>query len=250
MNNQQVKDYFKLPEKIYHLKGAAAPGSASRKNRRLWVDGVEIFPGTAFLLRPFYECDFDWGMEGGISSYTSALAVCLAIFKEERIAENLFEHFKEEYVQHFPEGDFEVTIDLTRFLKKFRARLHPHLYSRFCYSVLIDTREILLYKDPVSGVISANLAENYAMHNSSIPNVAVRRLNERKQRLLFRLFAKDKSVITGTNFEEIMEQVEEVMSKFYWRSLERLIRKQIGPLHSGKPDRKRQQDKEDTQGLL
>lgn len=229
--SQDKEGYYKLKKRKYNLKGLAASMTANQsavlQKGRIWVDDVEILPETAFALRPFYECDFDWGKRGGLSCYTSALAICLSIFKSERIAENLFECFKEEFVVHFATGDFEIDIDLAAFLKKYRDRLHPNLYSRFCYAALIDTREIRMYKDPLTGLISVNLAENYAAHNSSIPDVMVKRLNERKQRLVFRLFAKDKYIITGYKFEEIMEQVEEVMARFYWQSLERLIRKQI-----------------------
>lgn len=247
MNNHSInfdkKDYFKLSKKKYNLKGVlsvtAAHDAENYQQGRIWVDDLEILPETAFVLRPFYECDFDWGKRGGLSCYTTALAICLSIFKSERIAENLFECFKEEYVVHFETGDFEINIDLSAFLKKYREKLHPHLYSRFCYAALIDTREIMLYKDPSSGLISVNLAENYATHKTSVPDAMARMLNERKQRLVFRLFAKDKYIITGYQFEEIMEQVEEVMSKFYWQSIERLIKKQLRPsgsankLHKG-----------------
>lgn len=50
--------------------------------------------------------------------------------------------------------------------------------------------------------------------------------------MIFRLFAKHKYIITGYRFEEIMEQVEEVMSRFYWQSLEGLIRRQNNPAGS------------------
>lgn len=226
-------DYFNLTKKTYHIKGVVIPVTdrnlIHKYSGRLWVDGIEVLPEESYALRPFYECDFDWGATGGLHAYTAALAICIAIFKEERVAENLYECFKECHVQHFPSGNFEVEIDLTDFLQQFESRLHPYLHSRFCYAALIDSREILLYKHPLTGLISVNLAENYATHNGSIPDVEVRRLNERKQRLIFRLFAKDQTLITGMDFDEVMEQVEEVMSKFYWKSLERIVSKQVKP---------------------
>jgi hypothetical protein len=221
------EDYFNLIKKNYHVKGVLiAPSDRNVINKysgRVWVDGIEVYPDEAFALRSFYECDFDWGEKGGISSHTTSLAICLSIFEDSRIAQNMYECFKEEYLHLFPAVDFEIEINLEGFLRKYESRLHPYLHSRFCYAALIDSREILLYRDPVTGLISTNLAENYATHNGSIPDVEVRRLNERKQRLVFRLFAKDKYFITGTDFEEVMVQVEEVMSRFYWKSLERLV---------------------------
>lgn len=224
-------DYFNLTKKTYHIKGVVLAGLAADTNHknRIWIEGVEVVADEAFILRPFYESEFDWGEKAGIHSYTTALAICLYIFKEERIAENLYECFRDFYVQQFPTGNFELEIELSSFLHQFDSRLHPYLHSRFCYAALIDSREIRLYKHPLTGLISVNLAENYATHNGSVPDMEVRRLNERKQRLLFRLFAKDKTIITGVDFGEIMEQVEEVMSRFYWQSLERLVSKRIQP---------------------
>jgi len=226
-------DYFNLTKKTYRIKGvlmaAADPNLINKYRGMLWIDDTELLPEDAYALRPFYECDFEWGDKGGLSSFTTALAICLRIFKEERIAQNLYEFFKETYIQQFPNSSFEIEIDISQFLQKYVARLHPYLHSRFCYSALIDSREILLYKHPLTGLISVNLAENYATHNGSVPDGEVRRLNERKQRLLFRLFAKDKTIITGLDFSEVMDQVEEVMSKFYWKSLERLVSKQVQP---------------------
>lgn len=222
-------DYFNLTKKTYYIKGDVFTGSTVdptiKSGNRISVDGTEVLAEEAFILRPFYERDFDWGENGGIPSYTTALAICIYIFKEERIVENLYECFKDYYVQQFPTGNFEMEIDLTSFLQKFESRLHPYLHSRFCYAALIDSREIRLYKHPLTGLISVNLAENYSTHNGSVPDMEVRRLNERKQRLLFRLFAKDKTILTGLDFDEIMEQVEEIMSRFYWKSLERLLSK-------------------------
>jgi hypothetical protein len=230
------EDYFNLTKKTYQVKGVlvapAARNVIHKYSGRIWVDGIEVYPDEAFALRSFYECDFDWGEKGGISSHTTSLAICLSIFQDSRIAQNLYECFKEEYLHLFPTGDFEIEINLEVFLGKYESRLHPYLHSRFCYAALIDSREILLYQDPVTGLISTNLAENYASHNGSIPDVEVRRLNERKQRLVFRLFAKDRYLITGTDFEEVMVQAEEVMSRFYWKSLERLVGQHADPFYS------------------
>jgi len=223
-----LADYFQLSKKTWLIKGlrstAPVEHPSQEHTRRLWVDGIEILPEQAFVLRPFYECDFDWGNNGGLSSFTSALAICLSIFKEERVAENLYECFKEYFVQQFPDGDFELEVDLSDFLRQFNSRLHPYLYSRFCYAALIDSREISMYQHPVTGSVTVNVADNYATHYAAVPDIEVRRHNERKQRLLFRLFAKEQTIITGSSLDEVMEQVEELMSRFYWKSLERMIR--------------------------
>jgi len=228
---RQLQSELHLSRKIFHIKGSVSdslilsPPSSNR--RRLWVDGIEILPEPAYGLRPFYECHFGWGNCGDTSSYTTGLAICLAIFKNERIAENLYGCFRDEFVQYLPDGNFETDIDLTNFLNKFKQRLHPDLYSCFCSAAMINSKEILLYKDAESGEIIANLADNYAIHNDAISNRNVRKLNERKQRLMFRMFAKEKYIIKGFTFHEVMAQVEELMSQFYWRSLERIIKKQF-----------------------
>lgn len=237
LNNNDEKGYFEPFKKKYHLKGyvSAEPDDENegKKKRKIWLDGIELLPEMAHGLRKFYACAFGWGDTGGSASFTTALTICLSIFKEERIAENLFVSFNHEIVQHLPDNDFEIYIDLTEFIKKHRSRFHPGLYSRFCYSSLINCREILLYKDPGSGEITVNLAENYAMHNMVIPNETLRKLNERKQRLLFRIFSKGQHVIKGYDFDEVMKQVEEAMSAFYWKSLENVLKKQYLDKYKG-----------------
>lgn len=177
MNKQLLKaghkTYFKLSRKKYKITGRVSQNTADLTApagaRRLWINDQEVLPETAFALRPFYECDLGWGRNGGLAAYTSALAVCLHIFGEERIAENLFERFKEEFVVFFPEDDFEIDIDLSGFLKKHKMRLQSNLYSRFCYTALFDSREILMFKDPESGLITVNIAENYVAYPHMLP---------------------------------------------------------------------------------
>ncbi|KIO77178.1 hypothetical protein TH53_11125 [Pedobacter lusitanus] len=220
-----------MAETVFHIRGAIVVTDdlslPVKTTRRMWVNGIEIFPEQAGVVRPFYECNFEWGELGQNASYTTALSICLAIFKSERLAENLFVCFKEEFVQNFPDGNFELVLEITRFLNKHNNRLHPDLYSRFCFSAITSSREILLYKNPKTGLITANLAENYAMHRETMPNIKLRKLNERKQRLLFRLFAKDNYLITGYEFTEVMSRAEDLMTRFYWRSVEKIITSQI-----------------------
>ncbi|WP_367866477.1 DUF6166 domain-containing protein [Pedobacter sp. WC2423] len=231
MNNysesKTVKWDIRMPEKVFHIKGTVSISNELsvpvKTTRRLWVNHQEIFPETATALRSFYDCSFEWGELGQNASYTAALSICLAIFNSERLAENMFICFKEEFVQNFPDGNFELVLEVTRFLNKHNHRLHPHLYSRFCFSAITNSREILLYKDPETGLITTDLAENYAMHRAYMPDVKLRKLNERKQRLLFRLFAKDDYIVSGYEFPEVMRRVEEMMARFYWRSVEKII---------------------------
>lgn len=229
--SKQAKWDIQMLEKVFHIKGAIAvtdPLAVPVKTtRRVWVNDTEIFPETAHALRPFYECNFEWGELGQNASYTTALSICLVIFKSKRLAENLFVCFKEEFVQNFPDGNFELVMEITSFLKTYNNRLHPDLYSRFCFSAITSSREILLFKNSETGLITTNLAENYAMHRETIPNVKLRKLNERKQRLLFRLFAKGDYLISGYDFPEIMLKAEDLMARFYWRSVEKIITRQI-----------------------
>lgn len=215
---------FLIRGSVQQVTGEAA---AVNNRHRLWVDGVEILPVTGFGLRPVYGSGFDWGKTAGNGIYITSLSICMALFKEERLAENLFVCFKEEFAVYFPSGNFELEIDMTEFLGRHKNRLKKGWYSRFCFSSFINSREILLYKDPVSGLITANLVENYALHNSSVPDIRIRRLNERKQRLVFKLFARENYRITGDNFPDVMQKVEMVMSVFYWKSMQRIIKKQL-----------------------
>jgi len=214
---------IKVKGSVTVIKGEV---TSSRVNRRIWVNEIEILPAMSFALRPFYEGDFEWGKSAQNGSFTTALSICLAIFPTERLAENFYVCFQEEFVMKFPAGDFELNIDLNRFLKRYKSRSEPNLYSRFCFYAMSTSREILLHKDPVSGLITADLAENYAVHSETIPGVKVRRLNERKQKLLFRLFAKGNHIIQGYEFQEVMPKVEDMMNRFYWRSIEKMLTKQ------------------------
>lgn len=223
--------YLRLPKKKYHIKGTVLenpdPENEPAKGR-IWIECVEIFPETACTLRPFYECWFQWGDQGASGAYTAALSICLFLFKEDRLAENVFTCFYDDFIKDLPDGDFEQTIDLTAFLKKNRPRLQPGVYSRFCFSALLNSREILLHKNPVTGEITANMVENYTMTPGMIANDGFRKLNERKQKLLTKLFMKNNTnMIKGNTFEEVMAKADEIMGALYWRSLEKVLKKQF-----------------------
>jgi len=226
--NENQLNYFNLQQKTVHVKGAVVSKSPTfdkkYAEKRIWINDIEVIPEIGFSLRPYYGCNFEWGWEAPKSAFNTSLSVCCVIFKDERIAENLFVPFKEEFIDLMPDHDFEMNIDLTEFLLLHQERLHPHLYSRFCFSALINSREILMFKDPQTGKISANLAENYAMHDRSMSNLEVKKLNERKQRLTFRIFAKEDYLITGYTFEKVMEKSEEVMERFYSKSFDRFLK--------------------------
>lgn len=196
-------------------------------NNRLWVNGVEIVPEMGAYLRPFYERRFDWGRSAGNSIYISALCICLVVFKEERLAENMFACFKEEFVENFPKGNFQIEINLEEFIEKHKNRLEENVYSRFCFSTKVNSREVLMYKDPVSGVISADISEHYSKQNNCIADPEARKLHERRQRLIFRFFAKEHYKVKGDNFPDVMQKVEMVLSVFYWKAMENLIIKQF-----------------------
>jgi hypothetical protein len=214
----------------YHIKGSlltVGPATADSETiGRIWVNGTEVLPEMACALRPFYECGFDWGRTAGNKAYTAALAICLAIFPEERLAENLFVCFKEEFIQYFPAGDFDLQLDLGEFMLKYQARLEPHLYSFFCFSSLLNSREILIRKDQLTGELSADLSENYILHNLMIADERLRMLNERKHRLIFRFLNREKYLVKGRDVNDVMQKVEDIMSTFFWRSLERVLRTQ------------------------
>jgi len=193
--------------------------------KRLWVDGIEVLPESGFNIRSFYDLGFDWGENAGSSSFTAALAICLAIFRDERITENLFNCFREEWVIRFPGGDFEVDIPLHGFLEKYAQRLRPGLYSRFCFSSLLNAREIYMQMDPISSEVLVDLAENYVLHNQTIQHPEGRRHSERRQQLYCRMFHHKDCILRGADFDEVMLRVEVIMARFYWRSMERVLRR-------------------------
>lgn len=231
LTNSEILSYFDLPKKVYHLKGVQLRSKIgkgkSEKNGRIWVDDIEVLPEMAHALRPFYDSRFEWGELGGNATFTAALSVCLAIFREERLAENIFVRFEEEFVQLFSKGDFDVTIDLTDFLKTYQSRFHPHLHSYFCFSSIFNCREVYLYIKPDSGEIVADLAENYDMHNMCLKNDALRKLHERKRRLIFSIFKKHDHVVRGTDFSKVMEEVGAIFRPHYYRALDKIIKKQF-----------------------
>ena len=228
INDKQLNS-LNLKKTGYRIKGEVPDKALSETGKILekiiWIDGIEVIPEIGFSLRPYYGSSFDWGWDSGNSGYNTSLSVCCYIFRDNRIAENLFIPFKEEFIDMFPNGNFEMDVKLDEFLKSYNDRLHPNLYSRFCKTALVNSKEILLYKDPETGKISANLADNYAMHDKKLTNLEIKKLNERKQRLVFRLFAKDDYLITGYDFKTVMDKSEEVMERFYKTSFERIIKK-------------------------
>ena len=222
-------EYFSLSKSTFLIRGSIDKNQCDQQvcASKIWVDGVELTPETGTALRPFYQCRFEWGSESELSSNITALCICIAIFKEQRIAENLFVCFKDDFVAYFPTGNFEIEIDVKPFLLKYETRLYPDIYSRFCFSARINSREILLYKDPVSGIVSADIAANYAIYNNTIADPKLRREAHRKQRLVYRLFFKDNYIITGKDFSEVTGKLDEIMSVFYWKSMERILKRRF-----------------------
>lgn len=89
----------------------------------LTLDGAEVDLLTSLKVRQHSPTGFNWGYLGS-GPAQSALAICLHIFGDARVAQALYQPFKERFVAQWPGGDaFQRTIDLTDFLIDHRALL-------------------------------------------------------------------------------------------------------------------------------
>ncbi|MVM41991.1 hypothetical protein GO730_38095 [Spirosoma sp. HMF3257] len=115
---------FYLEKTTFVINGVITNGG----NQRLFVDGVEILPGESQKLVNHSPDGFSWGYSGS-GPAQSALAICLQIFKNQHVAEVLYQSFKETFVSHWqPAGaPFQKEIDITDFLIDRRDRLQVAL---------------------------------------------------------------------------------------------------------------------------
>lgn len=115
---------FYLEKTTFVINGVSTIGG----NQRLFVDGVEILPEKSQKLYNHSPDGFSWGYSGS-GPAQSALAICLAIFKNQYVAEVLYQSFKETFVSRWqPVGaPFLKEIDITDFLIDHRDRLQDAL---------------------------------------------------------------------------------------------------------------------------
>ena len=213
---------FNLKKKKFHVEGSLVccdlPDAVSPGSRRIMIDQHEVIPEIGYSIRPFYGCSLGWGAGAEERCFNTALSMCCAIFRDERIAQNLYIPFKYTFVDAFPEGNFQLDLDLTLFLEKNLYRIKPNLHSFFCQSVW-KSREILAFKNPATGVITADLAYNYALSDQNIADFKICRLKAKKQLLPFRLFAKQDYLISGYTLAEVIDKTTAAMDKFYQHTI-------------------------------
>ena len=115
---------FYLEKTTFVINGVITIGG----NQRLFVDGIEIMPEKSQKLYNHSPDGFSWGY-GGSGPAQSALAICLAIFKNRHVAEVLYQSFKETFVSRWqPVGaPFQKEIDITDFLIDHRGPLQVAL---------------------------------------------------------------------------------------------------------------------------
>ncbi len=89
----------------------------------LFIDGAEIDLLDSLKVRQLSTTEFNWGYHGAGPAQAS-LASCLHIFGDARVAQALYQPFKDVFVASWPMGQaFQRTLDLTDFLIDNRALL-------------------------------------------------------------------------------------------------------------------------------
>ena len=89
----------------------------------LVIDGAEIDLLDSLNVKQFSPTGFNWGYHGAGPAQAS-LASCLHIFGDARVAQALYQSFKEVFVASWPMGHaFQRNIDLTDFLIDHRVLL-------------------------------------------------------------------------------------------------------------------------------
>lgn len=213
---------FNLRKKKFHIQGSLACCDSSDHfsavRRQIKIDRMEIIPEIGYSIRPFYGCSLGWGTQGKETCFTTALSMCCSIFRDERLAQNLYVPFKYTFVDTFPDGDFEMELDLTLFMESNLYRIKPNMHSFFCQSAW-KSREILAFKNPETGIITADLAYNYALSDQKIADFKICRLKEKKQLLPFRLFTKQDYLVSGYTLAEVIEKAITAMDKFYQHTI-------------------------------
>ena len=106
---------YPLDKTEFTIQGQARTETDDRN--RILVDGTEILPELSQKIRNHSPDGFNWGY-GGSGPAQTALAICLHIFDDTRLAQVFYQAFKRDFVAAWqPAGeDFTIKIDITAFL--------------------------------------------------------------------------------------------------------------------------------------
>jgi hypothetical protein len=82
----------------------------------IWLDGKQLHPGNSLKVWNHSPDGFNWGY-GGSGPAQTALALCLAVYRDKFVALLVYQDFKFTFVAGWPlDGDFEEQVDFDAFL--------------------------------------------------------------------------------------------------------------------------------------
>ena len=84
--------------------------------RYVWIDGKYLNPRDSQKIRNHSPDGFAWGNYGGSGPSQLALAILLYRFSEE-VASKHYQDFKWDVIANLPAQDFEIEIDLEKWLE-------------------------------------------------------------------------------------------------------------------------------------
>jgi len=88
------------------------------KTKEVYIDGKRLLPDHSQIVFSHSPDGFIWGY-GGFGPAQLALAILLLVLHE-KLAVSLHQEFKWEYIAILPQADFEIEIDLEKWVAKKR----------------------------------------------------------------------------------------------------------------------------------
>ena len=85
------------------------------KTREVWLNGKPLSPNNSHKVRNHSPDGFSWSYSGSGPSQL-ALAILLEITNDANLALSNYQQFKQDHIATLPQKDFEVTIDMTKYI--------------------------------------------------------------------------------------------------------------------------------------
>lgn len=86
------------------------------ESKRVWIDGNELTPRESLTICNHSPDGFNWSYSGSGPSQL-ALAICLKAFGRGD-AKRYYQEFKKDFIAGLPAKDFEIDIDVQRWLRE------------------------------------------------------------------------------------------------------------------------------------
>lgn len=149
ISNLQLDILYAYPEDVAEFLDQIPAQYRARNGSegRIWVNGKKLQRSRAMALRPFFADPFGWGCAGENAKVT-ALALCLKIFYNQKVALKFYTPFLHAFVKDWYGYAGNVKIDITDFLLDNYYRYSEELLNYYYIDTKRNIHEIDIWQHP------------------------------------------------------------------------------------------------------